>query len=104
MQRTLCSMSVWKSVETLPNLHPERIRQKSICLRNNIKHQTPQSSSKITPLRVVFLTLFSVFDLVMKHVSLESLHAFLFSKISTSLNPSDVKVDAIPRTFISWTF
>ena len=39
------------------------------CIRHTVSSQdkTPRSSSKNTPLCVVFLTLFSVFDLVMKH-------------------------------------
>ena len=50
------------------------LRQKPFCLRSNIKHFimyfiTGSNTSKFvknTPLRVVFSTLFSVFDLVMK--------------------------------------
>ena len=50
------------------------LRQKAVCLRSSIKHSimyliTRSNTSKFvqnTPLRVVFSTLFSVFDLVMK--------------------------------------
>lgn len=48
------------------------------CIRHNVPSQdeTHRSSSKNTALCVVFLTLFSVFDLVMKHCvyTLDILH------------------------------
>ena len=73
LQRNKCLMSVWKSDENCSFLHPSFLLLKSFCLRSNIKHEmqcfttgeAPPSSSKI-PLRVVFLTLSSVFHLVMK--------------------------------------
>ena len=58
---------------------------KSFCLRTNIKHLTQNfitrsNTSKFvesTPLLIVFLTLFSVFDLLMKRCFLYLIHNFV---------------------------
>ena len=68
------------------------LRQKPSCLRSNIKHSimyfiTGSNTSKFvknTPLRVVFSTLFSVFDLVMK--SCLMLDILLQTQLLSSIN------------------